>query len=87
MGVSAYCTNDFMAPPTSCRVQPPSTAVALEMFGFLVGNQDLEVVKVALAIVAPWPLELLVQIGISLALLRHVGGRTGTCDGGCAGSA
>lgn len=47
------------------------------MFGFLVGNKDLEVVKVALAVVTPWPLELLVQIRISLALLRHVGGRAG----------
>lgn len=60
---------------TSCSVQPPSTAVAFEMFGFLVRDEDLKVVEVALAIIAPGPFELLVEIGVSLALFRHLCGR------------
>lgn len=47
------------------------------MFGFLVGDENLEVVKVALAVVTPWSLELLVEIWVSLALLRHLCGRGG----------
>jgi hypothetical protein len=63
------------------------------MFGLLVGDEDLEVVEVALAVVTPWSLagcqygvsrvlrlgvshlQLLVQVRISLALLRHDCGR------------
>jgi len=45
------------------------------MFGFLVGDEDLEVVEVAFAVVTPWSLQLLVQIWVSLALLRHDCGR------------
>ena len=71
------------------------------MFGFLVRDENLEVVEVALAVVTPWSLggrqytvsrglhlgisylQLLVQIWVSLALLRHdcgrlwLGGETG----------
>lgn len=47
------------------------------MFGLLVRNENLEVVEVALAVVAPWPLELLVEVGVPLALLRHRGGCVG----------
>ena len=42
---------------TSGRVEPASTAVAFEVFGFLVGDENLEVVKVALAVVTPWSLQ------------------------------
>jgi hypothetical protein len=45
------------------------------MFRFLVGYENLKVVEVALAVEAPWPLELLVEIGIPLAFLRHLCGR------------
>lgn len=45
------------------------------MFSFLMGNENLEVVEVALAVVAPWSLEFLVEIWVPLALLRHCGGR------------
>jgi hypothetical protein len=41
------------------------------MFGLLVGDENLQVVKVALAVVTPWALELLVEVWVSLALLRH----------------
>jgi len=58
---------------TSSRVQSSPTTVAFEMFGFLVRDENLQVVKVALAVVAPWSLELLVQVWVSLALLRHGG--------------
>jgi hypothetical protein len=41
------------------------------MFGLLMGDENLQVVKVALAVVTPWALELLVEVWVSLALLRH----------------
>lgn len=56
---------------TSSCVQSSTASVAFEMLRFLVGYEDLQVVEVALAVEAPWPLELLVEIGISLAFLRH----------------
>jgi hypothetical protein len=43
------------------------------MLGLLVGDQDLEVVEVALAVVAPRPLELVVEIGVVALLLDHFG--------------
>jgi hypothetical protein len=45
------------------------------MFRFLVRDENLQVVKVALAVVAPWPVELLVEVRVSLAFLRHRRGR------------
>jgi hypothetical protein len=47
------------------------------MFRFLVRDENLQVVKVALAIVTPWPVELLVEVRVSLALLRHRRDREG----------
>jgi hypothetical protein len=45
------------------------------MFCLLVGDENLKVVEVALAVITPWSLELLVQVWVSLALLRHLCGR------------
>jgi hypothetical protein len=47
------------------------------VFRFLVRDENLQVVKVALAVVAPWSLELLIQVWVSLAFLRHLCGREG----------
>jgi hypothetical protein len=47
------------------------------MFRFLVRDENLQVVKVALAIVTPWPVELLVEVRVSLALLCHRRDREG----------
>ena len=38
---------------TACRVQPPRASLTLEVLGLLVIDENLEVVKVALAIIAP----------------------------------
>lgn len=37
-------------------------------------DQNLEIIKVTLAVVAPWSLELLVEVRVPLPLLRHGGG-------------
>jgi hypothetical protein len=58
---------------TSSSVETAAAAVAFEVLCLLVGDEDLEVVKVALAVKAPRPLELLVEVGVSLPLLRHGG--------------
>jgi hypothetical protein len=34
-------------------------------------DQDLEVVKVALTVVTPWPVEHLIEVGVVALLLRH----------------
>lgn len=44
------------------------------MLCFLMRYQNFQVVEIALAVIAPWSLELLVEIWIPLALLRHLGG-------------
>lgn len=41
---------------TSSGVQPTTTSFALEVFGLLMVDEDFEVVKIALAVVAPWSL-------------------------------
>ena len=46
-----------------------------EMFRFLMGNENLQVVEVALAVIAPWSLELLLEVWIPLAFFGH-------CEGG-----
>lgn len=38
---------------TSGCVEPPPASLAFEVFRFLVGDEDLQVVEVALAVVAP----------------------------------
>ena len=58
---------------TSGGVQATTAFLTLEVLRFLVGYEDLEVVEVALAVVAPWSLELLVEVWVSLPLFRHCG--------------
>lgn len=48
---------------TAGCVQAPPASVAFEVFRFLVRDQDLEIVKVALAVVAPRSSEELFQGG------------------------
>lgn len=59
--------------PTSSCVESPSTALALEVLVSLMVDEDLEIVKVALTIVAPRPLKQLLQAGMPLLVLRHDG--------------
>lgn len=41
------------------------------MLGLLVIDQDLEIIKVSFTVIAPWPSEDLVGIGVSALLLGH----------------
>jgi hypothetical protein len=67
---------------TSGCVQSSTASITFEMLCFLVGYENLEVVKVALAVEAPWSFKFLVQIRISLAFLRHLCGRGSGEEGG-----
>lgn len=55
---------------TSCSVQSAPTFVTLEVLGSLVQGEDLQVVEITLAVVAPWPLQELLQ-GRTTSLLAH----------------
>ena len=56
---------------TAGCIESAAASLALEVFCFLVIDQDLEIVKVALAVVAPRPRENLRQVGVITLLLRH----------------
>lgn len=62
---------------TSCGIQPAPALVTLEMLRPLMQGENFQVVEVALAVVAPWPGQDLVQAR-STSLLAH-------CAGGCKG--
>lgn len=64
----------MLAKPTSCGIESTPTSLALEMFGFLMQGKNLQIVEVALAVVAPWPSQKLVQCGAT-SLLSHCGDR------------
>jgi len=59
---------------TSSSVKPAVALVTFEVLSLLVGNENLKIIEVALAVEAPRPLELLVEIGVPLPLLCHGGG-------------
>ena len=53
-------------------VKAAIAVVALVVLGLLVRNEDLEVVKVALAVVAPWARENILEVGlVALFLVDH----------------
>lgn len=56
---------------TACGIQPPSTSLALEVFGLLMVDEDLEVVKVPLAIIAPRPGESLFDVRVLALCFPH----------------
>ena len=60
---------------TSRRVQSTAASVALEVFGFLMGDENLQIIKVTLAVVAPRPGEDLLDVGILSLAFAHVAGR------------
>lgn len=59
---------------TSCGVEAATAALAFEVLGLLVVDQDLEVVEVALAVVAPRTSKDLLDVGVISLLLAHVDG-------------
>lgn len=56
---------------TASCIESATASLAFEVFCFLVIDQDLEIVEVALAVVAPGPRENLSQVGMITLLLRH----------------
>lgn len=59
--------------PTSSRVKAATAAITLEVLRLLVGDENLEVVKVALAVEAPRTVDLLLKRRVSLSFLSHIG--------------
>ena len=56
---------------TASRVEPPPTSLALEMFRFLVVDQDLQIIEVALTVIAPRPCKDLFKIWMLSLWLAH----------------
>jgi len=63
--------------PTSCRVQSATASVTLEVFGFLMRDENLQIIEVTLAVVAPRPSEDLLDIGVLSLALAHAAGQLG----------
>lgn len=60
---------------TSSRIEASATAIAFEVLGLLVRDENLQVIKITFAVVTPWALQLLVEVGIPLSLLGHLRGK------------
>lgn len=58
---------------TTCSIQPPATSVAFEVLCLLVIDENLQIIKVALTIVAPRTRENLLNVGVVPLFLAHVG--------------
>lgn len=58
----------------ACRVQAPAASFALEVFCFLVVDQNLEIIEIALAIITPRSGELLLNVGMASLFLTHCSG-------------
>ena len=56
----------------TCCVQSPATSFTLEVLCLLVVDQNLEIVEVAFAVVAPGSREDLFDVRVMALLLRHV---------------
>lgn len=69
---------------TTCSIQPPATSVALEVLCLLVIDENLQIIKVALTVVAPRTLKDLVHIGVMPLLLAHLDDQQWCDVKGCA---
>lgn len=49
---------------TASRIKPPTATFAFEMFGFLVIDQDLKVIKITLTVITPRASEDLLQVRV-----------------------
>lgn len=58
---------------TSSCIQPSSASLAFEMLRFLMVDQDLQIIKVTLTVVAPWPREDLFDVWVVALLFGHNG--------------
>lgn len=57
---------------TSGCIKPATAPLAFEVLRLLVIDQDLEIIEVALAVVAPWPRENFGQVRMIALLFRHI---------------
>ena len=64
---------------TACCVQPPRASLTLEVLGLLVIDQNLEVVKVALAVIAPGPGKSLFDVRVLALCFTHCQLLRGLC--------
>jgi hypothetical protein len=69
--IAKYCRGTL----TSCRVKSATASVTLEVFGFLMGDENLQIIEVTLAVVAPRPSEDLLDVRILSLALAHIAGR------------
>ncbi len=56
---------------TTGGIESPSTSLALEVLSLLMIDEDFEIVKVSLTVVAPWPSENLLDIRMLSLGLAH----------------
>jgi hypothetical protein len=57
---------------TSSCVQSASASFTLKVLGLLVGDENLQIVKVTLTVVAPWSIQKLFERGTA-SFLAHLG--------------
>lgn len=62
-------------PLTTRGIQPSATSFALEVLRLLMIDKHFLVIEIALAVVAPWPAENLLDIGMTTLLLAHSVGK------------
>jgi hypothetical protein len=63
-------------PLTSCSTESASASLAFEVLRFLVIDENLEIIEVALTVVAPRTRQDLIEIGMITLLFRHPAGRS-----------
>jgi hypothetical protein len=56
---------------TTCRIEPSTTSFAFEVLRLLMIDEDLEVIEVAFAVVAPGSRKDFFDIGVVALFLRH----------------
>jgi hypothetical protein len=55
----------------SCCVQSAATSFAFEVFSFLVGDENFEVIEITLTVIAPRSSKQLLDIGVAALFLAH----------------
>lgn len=56
---------------TACRVKSSPTSLAFEVLSLLMIDEDFEIVKVSLTVVAPWPTKNLLDVRMLALGLAH----------------
>lgn len=61
----------FQVGLTSCGIQAATASLTLEMFRFLMIDQDLQIIEIAFAIVTPWSCKLFFNVRMTSLFLTH----------------